>query len=141
MKINAELILELRIKKLWSQDELAIASGLNLRTIQRIEKEASASLQSRKALASALDVDTLELEYKELNIMKQYEYKTLDIKSNEGFLTGIKKQKLPDLAEIFNQEGKEGWLLVQILTPDLAQGIWSAKTGNMVAVLQREILQ
>jgi len=141
MKINAELILELRIKKLWSQDELAIASGLNLRTIQRIEKEASASLQSRKALASALDVDTLELEYKELNKMKQYEYKTLDIKSNEGFLTGIKKQKLPDLAEIFNHEGKSGWLVVQILTPDLAQGIWSAKTGNMVAVMQREILQ
>ncbi len=141
MKINAELILELRNKKSWSQDELAIASGLNLRTIQRIENEASASLQSRKALASALDIDTLDLEYKELKKMKQYEYKTLEIENKEGFLTGIKKQKLPDLANIFNQEGKEGWLVVQVLTPDLAQGVWSAKTGNMVALLQREILQ
>ncbi|NQZ89438.1 MAG: DUF4177 domain-containing protein [Colwellia sp.] len=141
MKINAELILELRNKKSWSQDELAIASGLNLRTIQRIENEASASLQSRKALASALDIDTLDLEYKELKKMKQYEYKTLEIENKEGFLTGIKKQKLPDLANIFNQEGKDGWLVVQILTPDLAQGVWSAKTGNMVALLQREILQ
>jgi transcriptional regulator with XRE-family HTH domain len=140
MKINAVLILELRNKKLWSQDELAIASGLNIRTIQRIEKEASASLQSRKALASALDIDSVDLEYKELNIMKQYEYKTLEIENKEGFLSGIKKQKLPDLASIFNQEGKEGWLVVQILTPDLAQGVWSAKTGNMIAVLQREIL-
>jgi transcriptional regulator with XRE-family HTH domain len=140
MKINAALILELRHKKLWSQDELAIASGLNLRTIQRIEKEASASLQSRKALASALDVDTSALEYTESIKMKQYEYKTLEIKNKEGFLTGIKKQKMPDLAEIFNEEGKHGWLVVQILTPDLAQGVWSAKTGNMIAVMQREIL-
>ena len=133
MKINAKLILELRNKKSWSQDELAIASGLNLRTIQRIENEASASLQSRKSLASALDIDTLDLEYKELKQMKQYEYKTLEIESKEGFLTGIKKQKLPDLANIFNEEGKHG-------TPDLAQGVWSAKTGNMVALLQREVL-
>jgi len=140
MKINAVLILELRHKKLWSQDELAIASGLNLRTIQRIEKEASASLQSRKALASALDVDTSALEYTESIKMKQYEYKTLEIKNKEGFLTGIKKQKMPDLAGIFNEEGKHGWLVVQILTPDLAQGVWSAKTGNMIAVMQREIL-
>jgi transcriptional regulator with XRE-family HTH domain len=140
MKINAALILELRNKKSWSQDELAIASGLNIRTIQRIEKEASASLQSRKSLASALDIDILDLEYKELKKMKQYEYKTLEIENKEGFLTGIKKQKLPDLASIFNEEGKSGWLVVQILTPDLAQGVWSAKTGNMVAILQREIL-
>ncbi|KGJ96010.1 DUF4177 domain-containing protein [Colwellia psychrerythraea] len=141
MKINAQLILELRKRKSWSQDELAIASGLNLRTIQRIEKEASASLQSKKALASALDIDTLDLEYKELITMKQYEYKTLEIENKEGFLTGIKKQKMPDLAEIFNEQGKEGWLVIQILTPDLAQGIWSAKTGKMVALLQREVLQ
>ncbi|WP_019027437.1 DUF4177 domain-containing protein [Colwellia piezophila] len=140
MKVNAELILELRKKKSWSQDELAIAAGLNLRTIQRIEKEASASLQSKKALASALDIDTLDLEFKELIIMKQYEYKTVEIENKEGFLTGIKKQKLPDLAGIFNEQGKEGWLVVQILTPDLGQGVWSAKTGKMVALLQREIL-
>ncbi|MBA6391368.1 DUF4177 domain-containing protein [Colwellia sp. BRX10-3] len=141
MKINAELILELRNKKLWSQDELAIASGLNLRTIQRIENEASASLQSRKSLASALDIDTLDLEYKESKKMKQYEYKTLEIKNKEGFLTGIKKQKLPDLAEIFNQEGKSGWLLVQILTPELAQGVWAGKTGDMIAIMQREVVE
>jgi DNA-binding XRE family transcriptional regulator len=141
MKINAELVLELRGKKFWSQDELAIAAGLNLRTIQRIEKEASASLRSRKAIACALDIDTLDLEYKELKKMKQYEYRTLEIESNEGFLTGIKKQKLPDLTGIFNKEGREGWLVVQILTPELAQGVWSAKTGNMLALMQREIFE
>ena len=51
MKINADLVLKARKGKSWSQEELAIASGLNLRTIQRIESEASASLQSKKALA------------------------------------------------------------------------------------------
>ena len=50
--------------EVWSQDELAIASGLNLRTIQRIESEASASLQSKKALASALDLDVQDLDYR-----------------------------------------------------------------------------
>ncbi|KGK00152.1 DUF4177 domain-containing protein [Thalassotalea sp. ND16A] len=112
------------------KDELAIASGLNLRTIQRIEKEASASLQSRKSLASALDIDTLDLEYQESKKMKQYEYKTLEIENKEGFLSGIKKQQLPDLAELFNKEGMNGWLVVQILTPESAQGAWSAKTGK-----------
>ena len=62
MKINAELIIKLRKERSWSQDELAIASGLNLRTIQRIESDASASLQSKKALAAALDIDTRELD-------------------------------------------------------------------------------
>jgi len=141
MKVNANLIVDLRNKKSWSQDELAIACGLNLRTIQRIENMGSASLQSKKALASALDIDILELEYKELPQMKKYEYKTLEIDNKEGFLTGLKKQRMPDLAEIFNKEGQEGWLVIQVLTPDLAQGIWSAKTGNLVALLQREISQ
>ena len=141
MKINAELVLDLRHKKSWSQDELAIAAGLNLRTIQRIEREGSASLQSKKALASALDIDVFDLEFKEVIKMKQYEFKTLEIESNEGFLTGLKKQKLPDLAAIFNEQGQAGWLIIQVLTPDLAQGLWTSKSGNMVALLQRELIK
>jgi DNA-binding XRE family transcriptional regulator len=141
MKINANLVIDLRNKKSWSQDELAIAAGINLRTIQRIENVASASLQSKKALASVFDINIHDLDYEEIVKMKQYEYKTLEIENNEGFLSGIKKAKLPDLAEIFNQEGKQGWLVIQILTPELAQNMWTAKTGNMVALLQREVVQ
>ena len=139
MKVNAELVLELRTDKCWSQEELAIASGLNLRTIQRIEKEATASLQSKKALASALDIDFRDLDYKESSDMKRYEFKTLEIDTNEGFLAGLKKSKLPDLSSILNEQGKEGWMLVQILAPEIAQAAWSAKTGNLVALLQREL--
>ena len=65
MKINAELILRLRKKMSWSQEELSIATGLNLRTVQRIEKESSASLQSKKALASAFEIDIHDLDYEE----------------------------------------------------------------------------
>jgi transcriptional regulator with XRE-family HTH domain len=68
MKINAELILKLRKERSWSQDELAIASGLNLRTIQRVEKDASASLQTKKALAAAFDIDTRDLDSEEIRM-------------------------------------------------------------------------
>lgn len=62
MKINAARLIRLRTERSWSQDELALASGLNLRTIQRIEKDGAASLQSRKALAAALAIDPHHLE-------------------------------------------------------------------------------
>ena len=140
MKINAELVLELRTKKSWSQEELALAAGVNLRTIQRIEKEAAASLQSKKALASAFGIHISDLEPQEISKMKKYEYKTLEIQSKEGFLAGIKKQELPDFAGILNKEGQDGWLLVQILSPELAQGVWSGKTGSLLALLQREVI-
>ncbi|MEM7361245.1 MAG: helix-turn-helix transcriptional regulator [Pseudomonadota bacterium] len=56
MRVNAELIRKNRQNRSWSQEELAIATGLNLRTIQRIENTGSASLQSRKALAAVFGV-------------------------------------------------------------------------------------
>ena len=70
MKINAELVLRARKAEPWSQEELAIASGLNLRTIQRIESEAAASLQSKKALASALDIDVHDLDHEETRMKR-----------------------------------------------------------------------
>jgi DNA-binding XRE family transcriptional regulator len=65
MKVDVDLILKMRRERAWSQDELATASGLNLRTIQRIEKEATASLQSTKALASAFELSIRDIEYEE----------------------------------------------------------------------------
>jgi transcriptional regulator with XRE-family HTH domain len=65
MNVNAALIVRLRKERSWSQDELAAASGLNLRTIQRVEKYGAASLQSKKALAAAFDIDTRDLDSEE----------------------------------------------------------------------------
>jgi len=71
MKVNVDLVLRLRKDQAWSQEELAIAAGLNLRTIQRIEKEATASLQSMKALASAFKVNIRALEYEESAMLNE----------------------------------------------------------------------
>ena len=58
------ILKELRISRRLSQEQLAQMSGLNVRTIQRIESGANASLESQKCLAAALDVniDTLNQE-------------------------------------------------------------------------------
>jgi transcriptional regulator with XRE-family HTH domain len=100
MKINADLVLEARKQKSWSQEELAIASGLNLRTIQRIEREASASLQSKKALASALDLDVHDLTYQEIRMRQEWEYKVVETKDRTALQS--------ELAGA----GAEGWELV-----------------------------
>jgi transcriptional regulator with XRE-family HTH domain len=61
MDINSEKIQALRDAKAWSQDELATAAGLSLRTIQRAEREGVASLQTIKAIAAAFQVDSSTL--------------------------------------------------------------------------------
>ncbi|WP_202862886.1 helix-turn-helix domain-containing protein [Microbulbifer sp. A4B17] len=100
MKVNAELIAKLRKGKSWSQEELAIASGLNLRTIQRIEKEASASLQSRKALASALDIDVQDLDYEEKQMKPCPECKSENVYKCKEYVdtTTIGGELLPKLS-------------------------------------------
>jgi DNA-binding XRE family transcriptional regulator len=101
MKINADLVVKLRRERSWSQDELAVASGLNLRTIQRMEKDASASLQSKKAVAAAFDIDTRDLDTSEEGRMKPcpvcgsndvYQYKdyfTYGMGAGEELLPGL----------------------------------------------------
>jgi DNA-binding XRE family transcriptional regulator len=71
MRVNAESIIRMRKEKAWSQEELAIAAALNLRTIQRIEKEATASLQSMKALASAFAVSLRAIQYEESAMLSE----------------------------------------------------------------------
>ena len=100
MKINAERVLKARKEKAWSQEELATASGLNLRTVQRIETEASASLQSKKALASALDLDIHDLDFQEIRMRQQWEYKVVETKDRAALQ--------PELAAA----GAQGWELV-----------------------------
>lgn len=52
----------LRLARNWSQEELAQCSGLSVRTIQRIEKGGEMSLETRKALGAAFDMDLNPLE-------------------------------------------------------------------------------
>jgi transcriptional regulator with XRE-family HTH domain len=56
VKLNPAGIKKLRESKSWTQEHLASASGLSLRTIQRIEADGSASAESRLSIAAALSV-------------------------------------------------------------------------------------
>jgi transcriptional regulator with XRE-family HTH domain len=56
------IVQTMRLQRGWSQQQLADISGLNVRTIQRIESGESASLESFKALGAAFNVDFSELQ-------------------------------------------------------------------------------
>jgi transcriptional regulator with XRE-family HTH domain len=100
VRIDAELILELRTARGWSQEELAKHSGLNLRTIQRIESTAVASLRSKKALASALDLGIQDLDNKEQQMSPCPECRSDEVYEYEELIdtTTIGGELLPKLA-------------------------------------------
>jgi len=54
-------IQEMRVAKAWSQEELAMHSGLSVRTIQRIENGHRASLESLKCLAAVFETNVSKL--------------------------------------------------------------------------------
>lgn len=61
MKLDNEKLKQLRKLNAWSQSHLAEASGISMRTIQRIEKTGVASPESAKCICSALDIRFDEL--------------------------------------------------------------------------------
>jgi len=61
MAIDFVKVKQLRLDRSWSQEHLAEVSGLSLRTIQRVETEGTASLETRMAIASALEVHAASL--------------------------------------------------------------------------------
>ena len=58
MHINSSRLKKLRQERQWSQDQLAKLTGLNLRTIQRLEAGSKISTESLRALASVFEVPT-----------------------------------------------------------------------------------
>lgn len=59
--INSEVLKRFRREKSWSQEKLANAAGLSLRTIQRVENTGIASLETKLALSSTLSVSIEQL--------------------------------------------------------------------------------
>jgi transcriptional regulator with XRE-family HTH domain len=55
--IKSSVIKRLRAERRWSQEHLAKAAGLGLRTIQRLEAQGSASMETVQALAAVFNVD------------------------------------------------------------------------------------
>jgi len=65
MHINSVRLRELRASRQWSQEQVAKLSGLNLRTIQRLESGAKISTESLRALAAVFEVPAESLLLKE----------------------------------------------------------------------------
>ncbi|MGX5088809.1 helix-turn-helix domain-containing protein [Enterobacter sp. UPMP2052] len=57
----AEKVKVLRLKKAWSQEQLAEVASISVRTVQRTEKGQKLGLETLSALASAFDVSVSEL--------------------------------------------------------------------------------
>ncbi|MDG1732434.1 MAG: helix-turn-helix transcriptional regulator [Thalassotalea sp.] len=55
------IVKKLRAENNWSQEQVAVFSGLSIRTIQRVESGQSASLETLKSLASVFEVDISKL--------------------------------------------------------------------------------
>jgi transcriptional regulator with XRE-family HTH domain len=53
MKIDATTVRRLRESQAWSQEQLAAVAGIGVRTVQRVEAEGSASMETCMALAIA----------------------------------------------------------------------------------------
>ena len=56
MQLNPKTIKELRQQFNWTQQQLADACDVSLRTIQRVEKEGAASKETTMALCAVLEV-------------------------------------------------------------------------------------
>ena len=61
MKISSTVIRRLRTERGWSQEQLATASGLGLRTIQRVEAEGKAARETRVCLAATFNLPITDL--------------------------------------------------------------------------------
>lgn len=61
MKFNAARVREERKARQWSQEQLADACGLNLRTIQRLEASGNVSSESLRALAAVFELEASAL--------------------------------------------------------------------------------
>src|SRR5690625_5728664 len=56
-KARAMIVRKLRLKRGWSQGQLAEMAGVTTRTIQRIEQGHRSSMETSKALASVFEVE------------------------------------------------------------------------------------
>ncbi|MGX5172510.1 helix-turn-helix domain-containing protein [Aliikangiella sp. IMCC44653] len=84
------ILKELRISRHYSQEQLAHMSGLNVRTIQRIESGKNASMESLKCIASALNVDVSTLNQEKFMIDKNSDnWKNLPFLSKIWFMSNF----------------------------------------------------
>lgn len=77
---DASKLLQLRKEKLWTQEDLAAASGVSVRTIQRMERDGRGSVESWKAIAAAFDVKAESLLLKPIHVIENVKHQEDDMK-------------------------------------------------------------
>ncbi|WP_125717209.1 helix-turn-helix domain-containing protein [Pseudoalteromonas rubra] len=82
------ILKQLRLSKHLTQAQLAMMSGLNIRTIQRIEQGHTPSLESLKCLAAALDTDINTLRKASFMTDKHTQSRTLPLWLRIWFFLG-----------------------------------------------------
>lgn len=96
----------------WSQEQLAEISGLNVRTIQRVEQGSPASLDTRRALASAFEFEDVDALSKPFSIPSEADLKAAKEKFDRKHVT---------LAAIPLTTGKQLAKLAETCTMDLSE--------------------
>ena len=61
------MIRELRLKRGWSQEQLAQMSGVSLRTIQGAERGDAISVESQKSISAVFDIHFSQLQETDMN--------------------------------------------------------------------------
>ncbi len=88
MLLNESLVKEIRINKGWTQAQLADLCAINIRTIQRVESDGLASLETTMALASAFGLETKDL-FADPKTKNNYKIIYLLLGLLAGFILGL----------------------------------------------------
>ena len=88
------LIQKLRLQRGWSQEQLADLSGLSVRTIQRLERGQTASVESLKALGAAFEMDFSDLKEPEMDTPMSPTAMSQSVRADEALaLAHVRKLK------------------------------------------------
>ena len=108
---------------------------MNLRTVQRIERSGSASLQSKKALAAAFNIDVSDLDSPEEAMPTQYEYRVVRFDMKWNATASKLGTDFATIEKEMNVLGAEGWELVKV-SEVLGSGI-TVFTVAMIATFKK----
>ena len=84
------IVRKLRLKRGWSQDQLAEMAGVSVRTIQRLERGQRPGLETSKALAAVFEVDLSTFNLEETDMNERMELKQ-DEKEALEYARGVKE--------------------------------------------------
>ncbi len=134
-------IRELRKQKYWSQDQLAQMSGLSIRTIQRIERDQKAGLESLKALSAVFDIEISELQREVVDAAGIITAEQNDQVRKEAYAEGVKGvYKLAGLAIfslistfVFVVDDTTGWGFIGLMAVSWAViiGVYALNTFDL----------